>query len=76
MPIEFVIPTLRIQIHERLLEDESQLICAKKLLGLDEQRLDSERHVERDQLRRKAFVDCHSQQDCAAPWEGSPVLVF
>ena len=32
--------------------------------------------MERDQLRRKAFVDRHTQLDRATLREGSPVLVF
>ena len=76
MPIEFEVPTLHIQVQERLPEHESRLIRAEQLLTLDEERLVSERRMERGQLWEKAFVDRHVQRDRAALREGSPVLVF
>ena len=76
MPIQFETPTLCIQIQERLPKHESQLIRAEEFLALDEQRLDSECRVERDQLWWTAFVDRHSQRDRATLQEGPPVLVF
>ena len=76
MPIEFEIPSLHIKIQERLHEHASQLIGAQKLLALDEQRVDNERCVECDQLRRKTFVERYSRHDQITLREGSPVLVF
>ena len=76
MPIEFEIPTLRIQIQERLPEHASRLLPAEHPLTLDEDCLASGCRLEREQLRRKAFVDCHAQKDRTMLKAGSPVLVF
>ena len=65
MPIEFEIPTLQIQVQEQLPEHKYQLIRAEQLLILNEERLDSEHRLERNQLWRKAFVNRHAQRDHA-----------
>ena len=50
MPIEFEVPTLRIQVQERLPEHASRLLHVEQLLTLDKERLESESRLERDQL--------------------------
>ena len=51
MPIEFKIPTVRIQVQEWLPEHASRLLRMEQLLTLDEELLESECHLERDQVR-------------------------
>ena len=57
MPIEFQIPSLRIQVRERMPEEESEQIRLQQLLALGETRVNSLAALELEQLRRKAFVD-------------------
>ena len=59
MPVEFQIPSLRIQVKERLSEKESERIRLATLLTLEENRITSLLELELEQRRRKAFVDRH-----------------
>ena len=59
MSVEFQVPSLRIQIRERLNEKESKAIRLKALCELEEHRLASIMHLELEQWRWKAFVDRH-----------------
>ena len=49
MPVEFQVPSLRIQIRERLNEKESEAIRLKALCELKEHRLSSVMHLELEQ---------------------------
>ena len=76
MPVEFQVPSLRIQVRDRLLEDKSEQIRLQQLLELGETRLRSMAILEQEQRRRKAFVDRHRnarEKDFAV---GKAVLVF
>ena len=59
MPIEFQVPSLRIQIRERLPEDQSEQIRLQQLLELGEKRVRNMAVLEQEKRRRKAFVDRH-----------------
>ena len=76
MPVEFQVPSLRIQIRERLNEKESEAIRLKALCELEEHRLASIMHLELEQRRRKAFVDRHRKGNEKMFGTGKPVLVF
>ena len=76
MPIEFQVPSLRLQIRNRLPESESEQNCLSQLLDLRENRINSMSQLEHGQRRRKAFIDRH----CRVPTKhfeiGQLVLVF
>ena len=76
MPIEFQVPSLRLQIRDRLPESESEQNCLSQLLDLRENRINSMSQLEHGQRRRKAFIDRH----CRVPTKhfeiGQLVLVF
>ena len=57
MPVEFLIPSLRIQVKERMTEETSEKIRLQQLLTLSETRVQSLAILELDQQRRRAFVD-------------------
>ena len=57
MPVEFQIPSLRIQVKERMTEETSEKIRLQQLLTLSETRVQSLAILELDQQRRRAFVD-------------------
>ena len=59
MPIEFQIPSLRIQVRERLSEGQSEQIWLQQLLELGETWARSVAIVEHEQQWRKVFVDQH-----------------
>ena len=59
MPIEFHIPSLRIEVKERLSEKEVEKIRPATLCELEENRITSLLQLELEQQRRKAFVDRH-----------------
>ena len=75
MPIKFQIPSLRIQVKERLSE-ESEKIWLATLCELEENRIASLLHLELEQQRRKAFVDRHRRGNEKEFEIGKPVLVF
>ena len=57
MPIEFQIPSLRIQVKERLSEKESEKIRLATLYELEENQIATLLQQELEQRRPKAFVD-------------------
>ena len=59
MPVEFQIPSLCIQVKERMTEEASERIRLQQLLALGETRVHSLAVLELDQQRHKAFVDRH-----------------
>ena len=76
MPIEFQVPSLRIQVRERLNKKESEAIQLATLCELEEHRLASIMRLELEQQRRKAFVDRHRKGNKKLFEIGKPVLVF
>ena len=76
MPIEFEVPSLRIQVQERLPEDELRITRAEQLLRLDKEKFHSERRLEREHLRHKAFVDRHGRRNVETLRVGTFALVF
>mgnify|MGYP000055282795 CR=1 FL=1 len=61
MPIEFQVPSLRVQTTERLSESESERQRLEQLLELGEEHITSFFQLEHNQQRWKAFVDRHSR---------------
>ena len=76
MPIEFQIPSLRIQVRDRLSEKELEKIRLAALCELEEHRIASIMQMELEQRRRKAFVDRHRKGNEKLFGIGKPVLVF
>ena len=59
MPIEFQIPTLRVQATERLDELQSEQSRKTTLLLLEEEQIQAMAALEQKQRQPKAFVDRH-----------------
>ena len=57
MLIEFQIPSLRIQVKQRLCDKEPEKIRLATLCELEEHRITSLLQLELEQRRRKAFID-------------------
>ena len=76
MSMEFRIPSLRIQVRERLNEMESKQIWLETLCELEEHRIASLLQLELEQRRRKAFVDRHRRGNEKEFSIERPVLVF
>ena len=76
MPIEFQIPTLRIQATNKLNEIESEQIRKEALLVLEEERIQSMSALEHKQRQIKAFVNRHRRKSEEQFEIGKPVLVF
>ena len=76
MPVEFQIPSLRIQVKERMTEGASEQICLHQLLTLDETSVHSLAVLKLDQQHRRAFVDRHRGQNEKLFGIGKAVLVF
>ena len=76
MPVEFQIPSLRIQVRERMPEEESEQVRLQQLLALGKTRVNSLAALELEQLRRTAFVDRHRGRNEKKFGEGTAVLVF
>ena len=76
MPIEFQVPSLRIQVREHLNEKASETIRLAALCELEEHRRTNIMHLELEQRRRKAFVDRHRKGNIKMFEIGKPVLVF
>ena len=76
MPVEFQIPSLHIQVKERMTEEASERIRLQQLLALGETRVHSLAVLELDQQRRKAFVDRHRGRNEEMFGEGKAMLVF
>ena len=58
-PIKFQIPSLWVQVTERLTESKSEHHQLEQLLELRENRLASMAQLEHQQRQCKEFVDCH-----------------
>ena len=76
MLIEFQIPSLRIQVKERLSEKESEKIRLATLSELEENQIASLLQLELEQRRRKAFLGQHRRGNEKEFKIGKPVLVF
>ena len=76
MPLEFQVPTLRIQATERLDELQLEQIRKEALMMLEESRIQAMTDLERKQRQTKAFVERHRQQTKRQFTIGKPVLVF
>ena len=76
MPIEFQIPTLRVQATKDLDELKSEQSRKIALLKLEEERVEAMATLEQKQRQTKAFVDLHRRQTEKQFAIGKPVLVF
>ena len=76
MPVEFQIPSLRIQVRERMTKGASEQIHLQQLLALGETRVNNLAALELDQQCRKAFVDRHRGRNEEKFGKGKDVLVF
>ena len=76
MPVDFHIPSLRIQVKERMSEEASERIRLQQLLALGETWVRSLAILELDQQRRRAFMDRHRGQNEKVYAIGKTVLVF
>ena len=59
MPIEFQVPSLRVQVKAQLPEAQSEQYRLEQLLELGDDRIASMAQLEQRQRQRKAFVDRH-----------------
>ena len=57
MPIEFQVPSLRVQVTARLPEAQSEQYRLEQLLELGKDRIESMAQLEQRQRQGKAFVD-------------------
>ena len=76
MPIEFQVPSLRVQVKARLPEAQSEQYRLEQLLELGEDRIESMAQLEQRQRQRKAFVDRHRKGLEKELTIGKPVLLF
>ena len=76
MPIEFQLPSLRIQVRDRLSETKSEEVWLHQLLELGEKCVHSMAMLEQEQRWRKAFVDRHRNAREKEFAVGRVVLVF
>ena len=76
MPIEFQIPSLRIQVTERLSESQSEQHRLEQLLELRENQLANMAQLKHRQRQCKAFVDQHRKGTEKSFALEKPVLVF
>ena len=76
IPIEFQIPSLRVQVSEHLDEEQSEQVRKEQLLKLEESWLQAMSHSEQKQRKTKAFVDRHRKSKENLFDIGKPVLVF
>ena len=76
MQVEFEIPSLRIQVRDRLSEAKSEQVRLQHLLKLGEKRVHSMVVLEQEQRRRKAFADRHRNVREKDFVVGKAVLVF
>ena len=75
MPIEFQVPSLRVQVKARLPEAQSEQYRMEQL-ELGEDRVASMAQLEQRQRQRKAFVDRHRKGLEKELTIGKPVLFF
>ena len=59
MPIEFQVPSLRVQVKARLPEAQSEQYRLEHILELGDDRIASMAHLEQRERQQKAFVDRH-----------------
>ena len=76
MPIEFQIPTLRVQATKTLDEFQSEQSRKTTLLLLEEDRIQAMAASEQKQRQTEAFVDHHHRQIDKQLAIGKPVLIF
>ena len=76
MPVEFQIPSLRIQVKERMTEEASEQIRLQQVLALGETRVHGLTVLELDQQCGRAFVDRHRGRNEKLFGKGKAVLVF
>ena len=76
MPVEFQMPTLRIQATKKLNELQSEQIRKEALLLLEEDRIQDMTTLEHKQRQTKAFVNRHRRKTETQFGIGKPVLVF
>ena len=76
MPVDFHIPSLRIQVKERMSEEASERIRLQQLLALGETWVRSLAILELDQQRRRAFMDRHHGRNAKLFSVGKVVLMF
>ena len=76
MPIEFQIPSLCVQVTERMDEYQSKQIRKEQLLNLEESRLQEMWYLDQKQRRTNAFVNRHKKSKEKLFEIGKPVLVF
>ena len=62
MPVEFQVPTLRVQVTERLDEEQLEQVRKEQLLVLEESRLQAMCALEQKQRQTMAFVERHRKQ--------------
>ena len=76
MAMEFLVPSLRIQVEYRLNEKQSEYARAEGLLRLEEERLNNLQMLEHEQQVWKASVDRHRWYNEEKFQEGKLVLFF
>ena len=76
MPVDFHIPSLRIQVKERMSEEASERVRLQQVLALGETRVHSLAVLELDQQRHRIFVDRHRGQNKKLFAIGKVVLVL
>ena len=74
--VEFQIPSLRIQVKERMSEEASEQVRLQQLLALGETRVHNMVILELDQQHRRAFVDWHHRRNEKLFVVGKVVLAF
>ena len=76
MPIEFQVPSLRVQVKERLSEAQSEQYRLEQILELGEHRVASMAQLEQRQRQCKDFIDRHRKGQEKVLTIGKPVLIF
>ena len=76
IPMEFQVPSLRVEVTTRLHEAESEQYRLEQLLELGEDRIESMAQLEQRQRQRKAFVDRHRKGLEKELHIGKPILLF
>ena len=76
MEIKFQVPSLRLQVVERLSEDEAEQHWLVKLVKLKETQLHVLYKFEYDQRRQKPFVNRHRHNKEKLFEVGKPILLF
>ena len=76
MPIEFQVPSLRVQVKARLPETQLEQYRLEQLVELGKDRVASMAQLEQRQRQRKSFVDCYRKGLEKELTIGKPVHVF